>query len=150
MSKVPCTGGRASGLGFAIGSDPLLAAAVWTGGGALTLSAGLLVMILLLRLRLIARLARERRFAERWRPVFAACAVGVPEYVPPLAPEDGPLFLALWLRAQESLRAARTSKSGSALPASMRSIVCAAARDTTAGACAASASASGQTPAKRR
>jgi len=91
-------------LGSAIVSDSLLAAAVWTGGGALTLSAALLVAILLLRLRLIARLARERRFADRWQPVFAACAVGVPDAVPRLDPGEGPLFLSLWLRAQESLR----------------------------------------------
>jgi hypothetical protein len=91
-------------LDFVTGSDPLLAAAVLIGGGALLLSLALLVAILLLRLRLLLRLAHARRFAERWHPVFAACAVEVPEAAPRLAPEDGALFLQLWLRAQESLR----------------------------------------------
>jgi hypothetical protein len=91
-------------LGFATGSDPLLSAALWIGAGALLFSVLLLCAILALRLRLVARLAHERRFAELWRPVFAACAMGMPEEVPPLDPEDGPLFLALWLRAQESMR----------------------------------------------
>jgi HEAT repeat protein len=91
-------------LDFATGSDPLLASAVWIGIGALVLSLALLLAILALRLRLIARLAHERRFTERWQPLFAACAVEAPAALPALAPADGPLFLALWLRAQESLR----------------------------------------------
>jgi HEAT repeat protein len=91
-------------LDFAIASDPLLRTAVWIGAAALLASAALLAAILVLRLRLAARLARERRFAERWQPVLAACALGLPESVPALDAADGPLFLALWLRAQESLR----------------------------------------------
>lgn len=91
-------------MGSATAFDPLIAAAVGIGAGALLLSAGLLAAILWLRLRLIARLARERRFADRWQPVFAACAVGMPDAVPQLDPRDGLLFLSFWLRAQESLR----------------------------------------------
>ena len=90
-------------MDFATGSDPLLAV-VQIGAGALILSLALLGAILLLRLRLIARLAHQRRFAERWHPVFAAFAAGVPVDVPQLAPDDGMLFLAHWLAAQESLR----------------------------------------------
>ena len=93
-------------MDFATASDPLQRAALWIGAGALLLSAALLAAILVMRLRLAARLARERRFAERWQPVLAACSLGVPERVPPLDERDGPLFLALWLRAQESLRGA--------------------------------------------
>ena len=91
-------------LEFATVSDPLQRAALWIGAGALLLSAVLLAAILLMRLRLAARLARERRFAEHWQPVLAACTLGVPERVPQLETRDGPLFLALWLGAQESLR----------------------------------------------
>jgi len=91
-------------LGFATGSDPLLAAAVWIGAGSLLVSVALLAGILALRLRLAAREAREQRFAERWQPVLAACALGAPEGAPRLDPDDGLLFIALWLRAQESLR----------------------------------------------
>ncbi len=91
-------------MDYATGSDPLLAAAVRIGAGALVVSIALLFAILWLRLRLIARLAHERRFAARWQPLFAACAVEIPEALPELAPADGPLFLSHWLRAQESLR----------------------------------------------
>jgi hypothetical protein len=91
-------------LGFATGSDPVVAVALAVGAGAILASVALLGAILLLRLRLAARLAHERRFAERWQPVLAACALGAPEQVPALEPRDVPLFLALWLRAQESLR----------------------------------------------
>jgi HEAT repeat protein len=91
-------------LDFATASDPALRAALAVGLAAAGLTAGLLATVAVLRLRLAARLARERRFAERWQPVFAACAEGVPEDVPRLAPADGFAFLALWVRAQESLR----------------------------------------------
>ncbi|HEY6966167.1 MAG TPA: hypothetical protein VI229_01755, partial [Burkholderiales bacterium] len=91
-------------MDFAIASDPPLRAAAWIGAAALLASAAMLAAILVLRLRLAARLAHEQRFAGRWQPVFAACALGAPENVPALDAADGALFLALWLRAQESLR----------------------------------------------
>jgi HEAT repeat protein len=91
-------------LDYATGSDPLLAAVARVGAGALLFSLVLLGAIFWLRLRLVARLARERRFTERWQPLLAAWAAGADPAPPPLAPEDMPLFLALWLRAQESLR----------------------------------------------
>ncbi len=91
-------------MAFATGSDAIVAAALLAGAAAVAAAGALIVAILVLRLRLRARLAYERRFAERWQPVLAACALGAPERVPGLQERDGPLFLALWLRAQESLR----------------------------------------------
>jgi HEAT repeat protein len=85
-------------------SDPLLLAALWIGGGALALSPVLVAAILLLRLRLIARLAHEGAFAATWQPLLAACVEGVPAQLPPLAADDGALFLKLWIHAQELLR----------------------------------------------
>lgn len=91
-------------MDFATGSDPALRAALAVGVAAAALTAGLLATVAVLRLRMTARLARERAFADRWQPVLAACADGVPAEVPPLAPQDGVRFLTLWVRAQESLR----------------------------------------------
>jgi HEAT repeat protein len=91
-------------LAFATGSDAIVAAALAVGAGAMAVSIALLAAILFLRLRLRARLDYEQRFAERWQPVLAACALGVPDEVPALQARDGPLFLSHWLRAQESLR----------------------------------------------
>ncbi|MFY9317699.1 MAG: hypothetical protein WAO95_19345, partial [Burkholderiales bacterium] len=91
-------------MGFATGSEPVVAAALAVGAGAVAACVALLLAVLVMRLRLAAGLAYERRFDERWQPVLAACALGAPEQVPALEERDGPLFLALWLRAQESLR----------------------------------------------
>jgi HEAT repeat protein len=91
-------------LGFDTASDPLLAVAVRIGAGALAFSVLLLAAILALRLRLRVRAAREARFAGRWQPVIAAWAAGAEDAPPFLPSEEGLLFLALWLRAQESMR----------------------------------------------
>ena len=91
-------------MGFATASDPLLAAAARIGAGALLVSLAMLVAILALRLRLVARLEHERRFTEAWEPVLGAWAAGETPPPPALAREDAALFVGLWLRAQESLR----------------------------------------------
>ena len=91
-------------MGFVTASDPLLRAALWIGAGSLVLSCLLVLATLLLRLRLIAQAAHEKRFAEIWQPIFAACIDGVPDHVPMLAREDAALFLRMWLHAEESLR----------------------------------------------
>lgn len=91
-------------MAFATVSDPLVAAALWIGAGALALSAALVAAILLLRLRLIVRLAHEARFSAAWQPLLAACVNGVPRELPPLDEVNGVLFLRLWVHAQEWLR----------------------------------------------
>lgn len=91
-------------LVFGTVSDPLLAAALWTGCGALAATFALLVVIALMRLRLLRRLARERRVAALWNPLLAQCAEGVPDPLPRLRRRDAESFLLLWCRAQESLR----------------------------------------------
>lgn len=67
-------------------------------------SLALLGAIMLLRLRLIARQARERRFADLWQPALVACVDEVPERLPALAPGEAERFLMLWNRMHESLR----------------------------------------------
>ncbi|HET7669811.1 MAG TPA: HEAT repeat domain-containing protein [Burkholderiales bacterium] len=87
-----------------IASDPLLAAALFTGLGALVASATLLAFIAITRARLLRRLAREEALAEQWHPLFAECAEQVPDPLPHLRERDAPVFLLLWCRAQESVR----------------------------------------------
>lgn len=97
-------------MAFGTASDPLLAAAIWIGAGAVGASALMLAATALLRLRLMARTERERRFAALWQPLLAVCAEGGDADYPRLAAEDGPLFLRLWVHAQESLRGAAQSR----------------------------------------
>jgi HEAT repeat protein len=91
-------------LGFGTASDPLILFALWTGCGALVATALLLLAVLVIRMRLLRRLERERRCALLWSPLIAECAEGVPARLPPLARQDAETFLMLWCRAQESLR----------------------------------------------
>lgn len=84
-------------------SDPLVAAALWTGTAAFAISVAMLAGVLVLRVRLIRRLEHEREFAGRWRPMLAACSEKVPERLPPLHRRDGAQFLRLWIHAQESV-----------------------------------------------
>lgn len=91
-------------MAFGTVSDPLLAAALWTGCGALVATAVLLGTIIVVRVRLLERLKREQRVAARWNPLLAECAEHVPDPLPALPARDAEAFLVLWCRAQESLR----------------------------------------------
>ena len=91
-------------MAFGTVSDPLLAAALWTGCGALAATAALLLAVVVMRLRLMRRLGREQRSAEQWNPLLAECAERVPAVLPPLTAGDTESFMVLWCRAQESLR----------------------------------------------
>ena len=91
-------------MAFGTVSDPLLAVALWTGSGAFAASGAILLAVAVLRIRLVRRMARERRLAERWNLLFAECAEAVPKDIPPVAIQDAEPFLLLWSRAQESLR----------------------------------------------
>jgi len=92
------------GLAFGTISDPLLAAALWLSVGALALTMLLLVAIAAMRIGLVRRHARQRDAAERWNPLFAECTERVPAVLPPLPRGERDIFLALWCKAQESLR----------------------------------------------
>jgi hypothetical protein len=90
-------------LAFGAVSDPLLAAALWTGLGAFALSVLLVFVILAMRLLLLVRLAHERRVAALWQPLFAQCMFEVPAARPALPARDAEVFLRLWCGAEESL-----------------------------------------------
>ena len=92
------------GLAFGTISDPLLAAALWFSVVALALTSAMLFAIADLRLALLRRLAREREAAERWNPLLAECTERVPAVLPALRRREREIFLALWCKAQESLR----------------------------------------------
>lgn len=92
------------GLAFGTISDPLLGAALWLSVGALALTAILLVVIVALRVKLLQRLACQREAAARWNPLLAQCTQDVPAILPPLPRREREFFLALWCKAQESLR----------------------------------------------
>ena len=87
-------------------SDPMLRwafeAAVITLGVAFLM----LVAVVFLRLRLLARRRRERRFLAVWRPLMVQCVDSVPVSLPRVTRSDRALFLQLWNHYQESLRGA--------------------------------------------
>jgi hypothetical protein len=91
-------------LAFGTLSNPLLAGALWLSVGALALTSVLLVAIAGMRIVLLRRLARQRDAAARWNPLLAECTERVPAVLPALHRRETELFLALWCKAQESLR----------------------------------------------
>lgn len=72
--------------------------------GALTVTASLALAVIAFRVRLLYRLAVERRVAARWNPLIAECAERVPPALPLLTNRELEGFLILWCRALESLR----------------------------------------------
>lgn len=87
------------------GSDPILAAAFWTGIAALLLTLLLGLQILRLRILLRARERRRERTLARWRPILNAAIVGdSPQQLPRLAPAERLHFIKLWVHLQASLR----------------------------------------------
>lgn len=84
--------------------DTLLRAVLWAGLGMIAVAILMLAAVLLLRLRLIARSRRERRFSAEWQPLLARCVFEVPEVLPPVAKADRYIFLRLWHGLFESLR----------------------------------------------
>jgi HEAT repeat protein len=88
-----------------VGGDPILAAAFWTGIGALLLTLLLGLQIVRLRMALRARERRERRTLARWRPILNAAIVGdSPAQLPRLAASERLHFIKLWVHLQSSLR----------------------------------------------
>lgn len=84
-------------------ADPLLRLALASGLAAIAISIAMIGVVLLLRLRLLARLRRERAFVAAWRPLMVQCLESAPERLPPLAPADRLAFLRLWNHYSESL-----------------------------------------------
>jgi hypothetical protein len=86
-------------------SDPVLAAAFWTGTGALLLTLLLGLQIVRLRIGLRARERREARTLARWRPLLNAAIVGdSPAQLPTLPAAERLHFLKLWVHLHSSLR----------------------------------------------
>lgn len=85
-------------------SDPFVAAAFWTGLGALALTILLSLQILRLRLALRRNERVEARALAKWRPVLHAVVVGEAPQLPVLAANERLPFLKLWVHLQASLR----------------------------------------------
>lgn len=94
---------RASGLVSVMPSD-LSRLVVWLCIALLILMLLLLLQIALLRINLIARTSRERRFLATWQPLLAAAIAGETTTLPPLAEDEKIFFMKLWNHLEESLR----------------------------------------------
>lgn len=64
----------------------------------------MLIAVVFLRLRLLARRRREQRFLATWRPLMVQCVEAVPASLPRVGRADRALFLQLWNHYQDSLR----------------------------------------------
>lgn len=89
---------------YATLSEFLLKSVFWFSGGALALMVLLLLEILRLRLRLIARGRREQAFMKEWQPVLAEAVGGGSPDLPTLDKEDLLQFLKMWNHLHESIR----------------------------------------------
>lgn len=86
-------------------SDPYVAAAFWTGCGALLVTALLSLEIIRLRVLLRRRERYEKSVHDRWRPLLNAAIVGeAPQLPSKLSRKELKPFLKLWLHLQFSLR----------------------------------------------
>lgn len=99
-----CIYARACALDSSTYSDPVLQFVMWFSLGLLVLVLSLLLQVTVLRINLIARTAREKRFLIIWRPLMAATVNGKSITLPPLAKADEINFLKLWNHLQEMLR----------------------------------------------
>ncbi|HKB58993.1 MAG TPA: HEAT repeat domain-containing protein [Gallionellaceae bacterium] len=89
---------------YATLSEFLLKSVVWFSGGALALMVLLLLEILRLRLRLIARGRRDQALIKKWQPVLAEAVGGGNPDLPALDKEDLLQFLKMWNHLHESRR----------------------------------------------
>lgn len=85
-------------------SDHFIAAAFWTGFGALFLTLLLGLQIVNLRMRLRRHRRRENRTLEKWRPILSAVAVGEMPPLPPLPLAERLPLMRLWVHLQSSMR----------------------------------------------
>jgi HEAT repeat protein len=83
--------------------DPLLALVFQFGLGVITCSLLMLVAVFVLRMRLVVRQRREKRYAAEWQPILAECVYGVPKTLPRVPRAARYHFLKLWNYHHESL-----------------------------------------------
>jgi hypothetical protein len=91
-------------LAFATSSKLVVWLAFWIGVVVIALTALLLMQILLLRVLMIVRERRDRRFILTWRPLMAQSLVELPAEVPKIPPRQWMRFLFLWNHFQGTLR----------------------------------------------
>ena len=92
LSAVPEPGFSASWLPH----DPLLALVFQAGLGIILCSLLMLLVVFALRIRLLLRQRRERRYKAQWQPLLAECVFGVPEKLPHVPRNMRYHFLRLW------------------------------------------------------
>jgi HEAT repeat protein len=88
---------------FWLPHDPLLALVFQFGLGVIACSLLMLLAIFALRMRLVLRQRREKRYAAEWQPLLAECVYQVPEKVPQVPRAMRYHFLKLWNYHHESL-----------------------------------------------
>lgn len=84
-------------------TDPIIRLVIYSGLIALSLAVSMLVAVLLLRITLVFKERRRKRFLAVWRPLLAASLDTVPDDLPGVDPADAMSFLFLWNYYQESL-----------------------------------------------
>lgn len=99
LSSVPDSGMA----GFWLPHDPLLALVFQFGLGVIACSLLMLMAIFALRMRLVLRQRREKRYAVEWQPLLAECVYRVPEKLPRVPRVMRYHFLKLWNYHHESL-----------------------------------------------
>jgi HEAT repeat protein len=91
-------------LDYAAASEAPLRLALWVGAVAATLTAAMLLYMLVLRARNARRERLRKEVAARWRPLLMMAAVqGVPP-LPPLLPPERWAFALLWQQIVEGVR----------------------------------------------
>lgn len=83
--------------------DPLLALVFQFGLLIIACSLLMLVAVFALRIRLVLRQRREKRYAAAWQPLLAECVYRMPETMPQVPPAMRYHFLKLWNYHHESL-----------------------------------------------
>ncbi len=83
--------------------DPLLALVFQFGLAIIACSLLMLVAVFVLRIRLVLRQRREKRFAAAWQPLLAECVYQVPETLPQVPRAMRYHFMKLWNYHHESL-----------------------------------------------
>lgn len=83
--------------------DPLLNAVFLMGIAAITCALLMLVAVFVLRIRLLVRRRRERKYEAQWQPLLAECVFGVPDTLPKVPGGLRYHFLKIWNFHHESL-----------------------------------------------
>jgi len=83
--------------------DPLLLLVFQIGLGVIACSILMLLAVIVLRLRLVYRQRRERRYTELWQPLLAECVFAVPTNLPQIPRGMRYHFLKLWNYHHESV-----------------------------------------------